>query len=161
MKRYKIVLATALLLQTTGYAQVNELPNPQPSFIALIVSDIDSSLNWYISNLGFEQLNRVEFEDRGFKQANLKRGPFHIELIELNSAIHPAEVLKDKPRRTRLGGIFKFGFQVAQFDNWITHLNSVGVIKNQNVVTDPISEKRMIIVNDPDGNRIQIFDSGS
>ena len=152
------MLAILHLFPECTIAQSDTLPNPQPSFVALIVSDIDSSISWYSTHLGFEVLNRVELEERGLKQSNLKRANFYIELIELENAIHPSDVLGKHPPRTRIAGIFKFGFSVRNFDSWIKHLQASEVTFNGQVVTDPISQRRMIIVNDPDGNRIQIFE---
>lgn len=60
--------------------------------------------------------------------------------------------------KTRLQGFFKFGLQVAQFDDWMTHLEKAGVTFHGRVVNDPVSGKRTVLIKDPDGNRIQFFE---
>ena len=58
----------------------------------------------------------------------------------------------------RVTGFFKIGFLVTEFDMWIDHLTNEKVDFYGNIVTDHTSGKRMAIITDPDGNRIQIFE---
>ena len=140
------------------HAQSDSLPEPEPYFSALIVANIDSSIIWYSNVLGYEIVDKKEYEGAGFKQANLKRAHSQIELIELNSAISLREAIPNYNPKTRTHGIFKMGFQVPQFDRWIQHVSDNKVRVHGNVVEDPLSGKRMVIILDPDGNRIQLFE---
>ena len=146
------------LLIITGYSQNNKLPDPKPNFVAIIVGNIDTSIKWYSGKLGFELLNRTEDEDRGFKQANIKRGSASIELIETSTSINSKEILDEKPRGSQIRGIFKFGFYIADFDHWINHLSELEVDFHGRVVQDQSTGRKMIIIKDPDGNRIQLFE---
>jgi len=48
--------------------------------VALVVEDIDSSLNWYKEKLNFEIEKEVEeYSDYGLKIAFLKSSDFHLE----------------------------------------------------------------------------------
>ena len=58
----------------------------------------------------------------------------------------------------RVTGFFKIGFLVTEFDMWIDHLTNEKVDFYGNIVTDDTTGKRMAIITDPDGNRIQIFE---
>lgn len=156
MKNLLLVLCASAIICAHG--QSTSLPDPKPYFSAIIVSDVENSIEWYSKNLGFEVLNRVDMSDRGFKQANLKRGSALVELIELNTAISQAELLQNRPQRSRIQGFFKFGFTVSELDSWVEFLTESGVQFNGSVVEDPNSGQRMVIVLDPDGNRIQLFE---
>lgn len=156
--RHSLLVISLVLFQLTTQAQVTDLPDPKPYFSAIIVSDLDSSIDWYAKNLGLEIVNKVEMADRGFKQANMKRGGIWIELIELDNARSQKELFADLPPKTKIEGYFKFGFTVASFDKWIQFLTASDAELYGSVLRDPNSEKRMIIVLDPDGNRIQIFE---
>ena len=140
------------------YGQTKSLPTPEAHFSAIIVSNIGTSINWYSDSFGFKVLNKVVSEKRGFKQANLKCGNILIELIELNNSLTATDILKNHPKKTKIDGFFKFGFIVSKFDKWVTHLKQLKVEFYGTVVTDPISKKRMILLKDPDGNRIQLFE---
>ncbi len=148
---------TLFCLSEIGFAQ-NKLPDPEGSFVAIIVSEMEVSLSWYRDVLGFEVMNQVSVPERGFKQANLFRGKMDIELIELNTTISQEEALTNHPATTRIKGIFKVGFQVNDFDEWFLHLSSKKVEFGGSVITHPDSGKRMLIIKDPDGNRIQFFE---
>ncbi len=119
---------------------------------------MDSSLVWYQQTLGYEILNNRQFPEMGFKQANLKKGTSMLELIELKSAISPSEVVPNYNSKTKVIGLFKFGFQVEDFDQWVTFLRLKQVQFNGDVVKDEITGKRMVIVLDPDRNRVQLFE---
>ena len=151
-------LLTVILLAPIGYSQSSKLPDLKPYFVAIIVRNIDTSSQWYSEVLGFEILNRVNMEERGFRQANLKRGTATIELIEIDTAIYPLDILKGKAKRTQIAGYFKIGFSVSDFDKWENFLTKSGVEFHGSVVRDKTSNKRIVIITDPDGNRIQLFE---
>ena len=155
--RNLILVILTIFMVNIGNAQSSKLPELRASFLAIITSNIDSSTNWYTSKLGFELVNRVDNVERGFKQANLTRGDILLELIELKVAIDRNEVLKENPR-ARISGYFKFGFTVKEFDVWANYLKEAGVEFNGRVVQDQTSGKKMLIIKDPDGNRIQFFE---
>lgn len=108
--------------------------------------------------MGYEVLNNKQFPDMGFKQANLSNGQTNLELIELNAAIAVKDVVPNYNPKTKIKGLFKFGFQVDEFDAWVQHLESLKVQFNGRVVSDELTKKRMVIIQDPDGNRVQLFE---
>lgn len=141
-----------------GLAQKNELSQLQPSFMAIIVSDIDTSIKWYQEMLGFEVENRLDLSDRGIWQSNLKNSGMRLELIQTSSMINSKELLSERGSKVKLTGFFKIGFTVKDFDGQLSFLESREATFHGRVVADPVSGKRMVIVLDPDGNRIQLFE---
>jgi predicted enzyme related to lactoylglutathione lyase len=152
MSRY-FFLITFLILTGSLNAQDSD-QTINTSFFAIMVSDFDSSLNWYQKNLEFKIVNQVSLDERGLKQANLRNGENKLEIIELESAVDPNELSSG----SRFIGLFKVGFAVSNFDNCIERFKRNNVRFNGDIVTDPTSGKRMIILFDPDNNRIQIFE---
>ncbi len=128
------------------------------SFAAIIVNEMDSSLQWYKEILKFQEVDRTENPDFGLVQVNLIRGEMRMELIEIQSAIDPYEIVGDTGKRKRFTGIFKVGFSVKNFDSWVEHLNSNELVVNDDIVSDPLTGGRMVVIRDPDGNRIQLFE---
>ena len=85
----KLLIISALIwIPFFSYSQDDSNENLEAYFIAIIVSDFDSSISWYSDILGFEVVNRIESAERGFKQSNLKRGDVLIELIQLEKAVN-------------------------------------------------------------------------
>lgn len=140
-------------------AQTTDVPQLNLNFTAIVVMDIDSSIEWYSTVFGYEVKNRVDNPDYGFSQANLKNGDIHLELIEINKTISVEELLKDQPPKSKVSGFFKIGFTVNDFDKWIENFRKNNVIIHGRVVTDKATGKRMVIVLDPDGNRVQLFEN--
>ncbi len=145
-------------IQYTHAQKDTLLPDPEAYFVSIIVNNIDTSLNWYVEKLGFQVLNKVEMKERGFQQANLKRGTVLIELLELSTSIESADIAAQYGHKAKVNGFFKFGFLVNRFDSWISYLQATNVKFHGKVVKDPISNKKMVLIKDPDGNRIQIFE---
>lgn len=158
MKRLVAFTLTALV-GWSAFGQAKELSDPTPNFSALIVKDIDVSLAWYTDMLGYTILDQKDVKEMNFRQANLKRGSSAIELIELGKAIDPAAVIEGYSEKTKIQGIFKIGFTVSDFDDWISHLETSNAEFHGSVVSDPVSGKRMVIIKDPDGNRVQLFEN--
>jgi len=147
-----------MLFPFSSYAQSKPTQDLEAYFSAIIVSDLDSSITWYSSSLGFEVVNKVESTERGFKQSNLKSGNTLLELIELDRAVSLKDTVSNYSDKMRIIGFFKIGFLVTDFDKWIDRLTNNSVDFSGNVVTDSITGKRMVIITDPDNNRIQIFE---
>lgn len=160
MKKIKkiVFILSFIWIPFLTYAQNDISQDLEAYFSALIVSDFDASISWYSNVLGFEVINRLESVERGFKQTNLKRGNILIELIELNKAVHLKDVVPNYNDKTRTIGFFKIGFWVTDFEKWIDHLTDKKVDFYGSIVTDDSTSKRMVIITDPDGNRIQIFE---
>ena len=153
-----LILLNLILISFICYGQDESLPNPEAYFSAIIVNDIESSITWFSNNFGFKVLNKIESEEKGFKQANLKCGNILIELIELKSSLSPGSLLENYPKKTKIDGFFKFGFLVSEFEKWVEYLKQSKVEFYGDVVTDNLSGKKILLIKDPDGNRIQIFE---
>ena len=154
-----ILVLSFSLIPFHSYTQQKNIPELEAYFSALIVEDIDSSLMWYTKMLGFKITDKRELPEIGLKQSNLEHGNAQIELIELNSALKPKEVIPDHNSKTRLIGLFKIGFLVSEFDKLIDHLKENNVKFHGTVVINEATGKRMVIIKDPDENRIQIFEN--
>ena len=155
-----LVLFLSLILIPIGASsQQDSIPELEANFSAFIVKDIDSSSHWYSKMLGFQVIDKKEFPEMGFKQSNLKRGNAFIELIELKSALLPKKAIPDYSAKTRLIGIFKIGFLVSEFDKLIDYLRQNKATFHGNIVVNKLTGKRMVIIKDPDENRIQIFEN--
>ncbi len=147
-----------LLWLTPLLGQDNELSSPELVFTAVIVEDLAISSKWYQDVLDFKLVNSTANQERGFKQANLANGYAWLELLEIKNSVANATTKSTFGDKARINGYFKIGFRVNTFENWLQRLTKLGVSYSGNVVTDPNTGKKMIIILDPDGNRIQIFE---
>lgn len=128
-----------------------------PYFNSILVENIETSGNWYNDVLGFEVVLESEVTT-GFTILNMRKGSAALELIQLPGALSPKEAIENYHSKTRIHGFFKMGFQVDDLDQWVTVLREKDVPFNGDVVQDPVTDKPMLIILDPDGNRIQLYE---
>ena len=151
-----ILTIVSILIYWSGQSQEKQLSTPTPCFTAIIVNDINSAVAWYTDVLGVKEISRNTKLSIGLEQVNLKRESIQIELIYLKSAINSNNLVSKKQRLT---GLFKIGFRLENFDQWTQRLKIKNILHEQDIVVDPISKKRMFVIKDPDGNRIQFFEA--
>lgn len=140
-----IAIIALCIFLSTGNAQTK---SPQAYFTAIIVSDIDRSVEWYQNLFDTEVLKRVEMPERGVRIAILKGDELLIELLQLSDA---------SKSEGRAQGFFKIGFMVEDIDNWVARLKGNEVEFYGGLVYDESLNKRTQILKDPDGNYIQLF----
>lgn len=145
----------ALFYSYNGYGQDLKLSPPEACCSSVIVADLEQSKSWYTTVLGFELDTQFNNKERGIAIANMKHGKLRLELIKIANSLDRDSLNKGS---AQLRGLFKFGMRIADFDDWIRHLSSFLPDILAQVVTDPITQKRMVVLKDPDGNRLQLFE---
>jgi hypothetical protein len=148
-----------LILLLSGYFSAHsQITKLQPSFTAIIVANIDSSVTWYINTFNLTLRNRVDNSERGYKQAILISKLTMIELVELKKGIGRDSLLNKFPQGTQLHGLNKFGFTVPDIDALQKELTQKNVTFLGRMVTDQVSNKRTFLIVDPDKNMLQFFE---
>lgn len=153
----KYTLLTFLIL-VIGCVNTQAQPafDYRPNGSAVIVQNIDKSVQWYQSVFGFTVKTKMN-EPNVYKVVILESPTFMLELIELTGSLTRTEVLKEKPEGTQIQGHSKIGFLVNDIDKCLRHLKAIGV-NVPRVWTDQGTKKRNFLITDPDGNYIQFFD---
>jgi hypothetical protein len=153
--RNKVILLASIVIMNTAFGQQASSFQVDPYFSAVIVENIDSSVNWYQSVLGLKT-KFLPGTPEGIRVAILESPQIVLEIIENNAWLDPKEFLKGKPEGTRLHGYFKIGFKVTTMDSFIEHLNKLN-ISIPHIYKDD-SGKRNFLVEDPDKNLVQFFE---
>lgn len=92
--------------------------------VTLSVSDLEASIDWYSSLLGFEVVKRVTVD--GLDKAMLTRGPLRVTLI------NHGEYAVRGPFSERRCGLDHLSFAVrdrATLDAWVARLDDAGVLR--------------------------------
>lgn len=147
-----------VLLFVSGLCAAQSEIKVQPYFSAIMVSNVEQSIQWYSNVFGLTVRNRFDSEERGYKQVIMHSPEMLIELVEMKSKVTEEEALKDKPKGTAVIGFSKFGFTVTQFDELHKVLTDKKVIFAGRTVTDSVSGKRTFLIRDPDNNLLQFFE---
>ena len=151
----KIILLVFIIVTNTAPGQQSSSFQVHSYFSAMIVKNIDSSVNWYQSVLGLKT-RFLPATPEGIRVAILESPQIVLEIIENNAWLDPKEYLKGKPEGTRLHGYFKIGFKVTAMDGFIEHLNKLNISIPRIYKDD--SGKRNFLVEDPDKNLVQFFE---
>ena len=150
-----MILLVFITVANTARSQQSASFQVDSYFSALIVRNIDSSVNWYQSVLGLKT-RFLPGTPQGIKVAIMESPQIVLEVIENNAWLDPKEFLKGKPEGTRLQGYFKIGFKVIAMDSFIEHLNKLNISIPRIYKDD--SGKRNFLVEDPDKNLVQFFE---
>lgn len=128
-----------------------------PQFFALSVADIDVMASWYETMLGLERGEMNGPADGTIRQTTLANGRLFVELVQHHEA-------KDRSsygieRSYLVHGIFKVGFFVQDIDRAVAELETKGASFRGGIIDLPEQGIRMILVEDPEGNIVQLFEA--
>lgn len=127
--------------------------NITPWLTMITVQNLNTSISWYAKNLGFKLLDTIGNE--GNKRAILERNNYILELYEPKTVIKADEL---SPEKDVLG--FK---KLAFIINDISKFDAIFKKENTKIIT-PITDcdfdwaAKTMIINDPEGNWIQLFE---
>lgn len=120
--------------------------------IAIIASDIERSLSFYVDILGFSIIRKVYREERDSWKVDLAlNGDYLIELFTFPNA----------PQRLSYPealGLRHLAFTVDDIEPSIAELKSKGV-EPESIRIDPFTDCRCVFFADPDGLPIELVES--
>lgn len=119
--------------------------------IAIIASDIESSIRFYTDVLGCTIIRRVYREERDSWKVDLAlNGDYLIELFTFPDA-------PKRPSYPEARGLRHLAFTVSDLDACIHELQAKGV-QTESVRTDPFTGCRCVFFADPDGLPIELVE---
>jgi catechol 2,3-dioxygenase-like lactoylglutathione lyase family enzyme len=126
--------------------------------VAVSVSDIDRSVEWYKRVLGFKLASRTTFPPVSAEVAFLSRPGFSLELLQVPNNIKISEVYASPPAHLRPLGYKAIVFDVDNLKAASEELKTmdVTIVWSQQVI-DPSTGLTSTLIRDPDGNLINIF----
>ena len=121
--------------------------------VTLNVRDAEQVADWYRRHLGFYTDSLATDEEA----IGLYAGDFQLLLREPANYL-PKDSVPKGPFVQFFEGYFKFGFLVQGFDKLVAGLRVDSVEFRGDVVHDPKLRRRTLIIIDPEGNPVQLFD---
>lgn len=118
--------------------------------IAIICSNYDSAMDFYVNKLGFKVIANNYRKDKDDYKIDLQLGDSQIELF----------IVKNPPVRVSCPeacGLRHLAFTVADVDATVKELNLLG-IETEPVRLDTFTHKKMTFFRDPDGLPLEIHE---
>jgi catechol 2,3-dioxygenase-like lactoylglutathione lyase family enzyme len=140
-----------------------KLPNPsayQVHTVAISVANLEQSMEWYKTNLGFQLIQQRDFPENQVFTAIIGGVGFQLELIQNTGSKPIAQFLEDTSQPTLLQGFKKIVIQTRDL------LPLYDLLKQNEVtfVYPDIQETpgvwgKWFMIEDPDGNILQFIDA--
>ena len=117
--------------------------------IAIICSDKEKALDFYVNKLGFPVIRSNYRPERDDWKIDLQCGDFELELF----------IMKDHPARPspEAYGLRHLAFRVESVDATVAELEEKGILCEP-VRTDTFTGEKMTFFHDPDGLPIEIHE---
>lgn len=150
----KTLYAALMLLGMSGAMKAGETISPAaPQFFAISTPDAETSARWYREAFGLALLDVVRPPgDNGFAMI-LRSDRLLLEIVQAKGSSPPPPA-----NRHLTQGIFKVGFHVADLDAAVARLRAMKAVFDTGVIDDTKHDFRFVLVRDPDGNMLQLFE---
>lgn len=118
--------------------------------VAIIVSDYETSKNFYVDKLGFHIIRENYQKERNSYKLDLKLGDCELEIFGMQNP--PKRV--NNPEAC---GLRHLAFKVENIDETIAMLNDLG-IECEPIRQDMYTQKKMTFFQDPDGLPLELHE---
>ena len=118
--------------------------------VAIIASDYEKTIDFYVRKLGFEILRENHRPEKGDIKLDLKLGTQELEIFVIKSA-------PPRPNYPESLGLRHLAFKVNNIHEAVAWLNDKG-IETEPVRFDPYTQNHMTFFKDPDGLPLEIHE---
>lgn len=132
----------------------------RPYWAGISVSDADASARWYEEKLHFGLTKKMDLPQHKLRIVFLELNGFTLELVEFKDSVSFDTARKRIPElkdRDKLRGFVKLGFLVGNVDVLAGELKRAGVKLRIELTEDRAFGNKFFLVEDPDGNVLQFF----
>ena len=130
------------------------------SHIALTVSDLEKSMQFYKSNFGFDCVETYDIESRALSICLLQKDDITLELFKWQNFNPLPEYRKTLDSDLKTLGVKHFCFEVDNIKEMYENFTSAGVELATELNTFP-NGLRYFFIKDPDGILIELFEAKS
>lgn len=136
---------------------MNPLAIAGPHHAGLVVSDLERSLEWYNTHLGFTVKSRTDLPEQDLVIVYMHRDGFELELFAKSSSQVQRSAERDVMDSFIYQGWRHFCFRVADVDAIWAECTSRGLDLALPPSENPIAQVKYCFVRDPDGILIEFL----
>lgn len=153
------MMFVAVVVMITGGKNDSGAFEWTPCHVGISVADIDASINWYSSILGFELLKRNYTPQLKSKVAFMGRNGFEVELFEPDNG-NPLPTDRRIPNLDiQTHGMKHFALSVNDLHAVMNELKAKKVDVAMDIIV--MEGERVAFIRDPTGNLIELFQKNS
>lgn len=119
--------------------------------VALIVRDIERSLDFYQNQLGFKLINKIFRTERESWKVDIRLGEIQLELFTFPGA-------PSRPSYPEALGLRHLAFSVENIDEYYEELSKKGV-KLEEKRVDHLTGKKFFFFSDPDDQPLEVYEN--
>jgi catechol 2,3-dioxygenase-like lactoylglutathione lyase family enzyme len=153
----KFFLLAAMLLLTEIVSSQSSPSDLKPVLAAIQVENLDSSIYFYSTFLGFRVKERKSFPDYNLEIAFIQNNGFELELVKNDKSLKKNKILNEN-KAADITGFAKLSFEVSNISRLYDHLKAEQV-KIVVTLRESNREKNYLtfIITDPENNWIQFI----
>lgn len=157
----RVWLAAFFVLLIAGQS-VAAVSSVTPRLVAISVSNLERSAGWYAKTFGFRELRHLDLPQNALRISFLELNRFQLELVEFRNSVSFDAIHEKFPNlddRAKVQGFTKLAFGVRDIRRAASDLEASGAKFIRKVTKDETTGEEWLIIEDPDGNWIQLFGS--
>ncbi len=126
--------------------------------VGIVVSNFESSLEWYSKKLGFSLISQANIEDAGLKIGFMQSGDFKLELFESRESVQMCAEQQELSTSLKRQGYAHFAFATEDCDATWEWLQSLGVELHVPPTINLDLGAKYCFIKDPDGILIEFIE---
>jgi hypothetical protein len=126
-------------------------------FIALSVSDTDSTSKWYEDVFALKLLKEVKTPDNRIHTRIIGNEQLVVEIIQIRNSKSLEELKLNKDQPFAVQGPFKYGFYVRDLSQAQAYLREKKVVIKHEIFEDQDTHSKSLIIQDSNGNLVQVL----
>jgi hypothetical protein len=126
-------------------------------FIALSVSDTDSTSKWYEDIFALKLLKEVKTPDNRIHTRIIGNEQLVVEIIQIRNSKSLEELKLNKDQPFSVQGPFKYGFYVRDLSQAQAYLREKKVVIKHEIFEDQDTHSKSLIIQDSNGNLVQVL----
>ena len=151
--RYLFILFFILTFSQARSQEIDSEGQVELVKVDMIAHDVFETAKWYVKHLSFKVKKAKPNE-----YAILEKGDFILHITTSKYTVTSAQV-KLPTNKERINGFYELGFQCSDLDSLMFQYEDRGLRKLKDLGFDMEYQTNTVILADPDGNRIKLFQS--
>lgn len=153
----RLILLFLCLFAVLSISAQNKISFAGKQFIALSVSNTDSTSKWYEDVFALKLLKEIKTPDSRIHTRIIGNEQLVVEIIQTRNSKSLEELKLNKDQPFTVQGPFKYGFYVRDLSQTLAYLREKKVVIKHEIFEDQDTHSKSLIFQDINGNLVQVL----